>query len=140
MMMPGEMIVSPAFAPIAKALNDGRKLTMRAGGGVAYPKWMTEAVDLGQQYAAVNPTLSPLPIPANVVHELKLQIDGGFNREVLDALIEEVRGLRAEVRGQRSDLVDLPDRINIKLPSEIEMKADGREIRAVIRRDEMLNQ
>ncbi len=136
MMMPGEMIVDPKFAPIAKAINEGR-VQMRAGGGP-----FEELASVVREYVSVNPTLSPFPIPASLVQQLQAEIklSGGFNKETMDVLINEVRGLRSEVRDLRSETSSLADRINIKLPEEIELKVEGRDLRRVIRRDELLDQ
>lgn len=137
MMMPGEMVVDPKFAPIAAAINEGR-IRMMAGGGRVDPFQQVIHLATTYQREALNP--GGLPIPAGVVQQIQMELNGGFNKETFDALIEEVRGLRAEVRDLRSETIGLADRINIKLPEEIELKAEGRELRTVIRRDELLDQ
>lgn len=137
MMMPGEMIVEPQYAPLARAINEGR-LRMLAGGGSATPNYMTDLIRVVKQYVDVNPTFSS--VPANIVRDLQLQQAGGVSREEFAALIDEVRRTNQKLDQLTGETRDIPDRINLNLPEQIELKAEGRDIRAVIRRDQLSDQ
>jgi hypothetical protein len=101
MMMPGEMIVEPRFAPIAAAINEGR-VRMLAGGGRIDPFQHVVEIAAQLQRDGLNP--GGLPIPASVVQQVRMEISGGFNKEVLDALIDEVRGLRVEINEMKAEV------------------------------------
>lgn len=64
----------------------------------------------------------------------------GFNKESFDALIDEVRMLREDVKSVRRETRDLAERIKINIPSTIEIKASGRDLKTSIRLDEESNQ
>ncbi len=122
---PGERIVPAAFSPLARAINEGKiqgethevfvgfegrprgSAMFRAGGGPLVRKdYLAELMSTVREYVQVNPTFSSFPLPSSVIESVRLQMQstGGFNKEVMDALIEEVRGLREEVRGQTSEI------------------------------------
>ena len=125
MLTPGERIVPAAFSPLARAINEGKiqgethevfvgfegrprgSAMFRAGGGPLVRKdYLAELMSTVREYVQVNPTFSSFPLPSSVIESVRLQMQstGGFNKEVMDALIEEVRGLREEVRGQTSEI------------------------------------
>lgn len=55
-------------------------------------------------------------------------------------LIDEVRRLNEKMDQNMKETRDLADRINLKIPQSIELKASGRDLKKAIRFDEESNQ
>ncbi len=134
MMMPGEMIVEPKFAPIAKAVNEGR-VRMLAGGGPVVQDWMGDIVSVVRQYVQVNPSFSVVPLPAKLVEQLKAEVslNGGFNKETMDALIDEVRNLRNEVGEMKTEIRSQTASIDDQTTAVRDLQS----VQAVIDREEL---
>ena len=63
-----------------------------------------------------------------------------MTRDEFNVLIDEVRRLNEKMDLNTRETRDLPDRINLKIPQTIEVKAAGRDLKKVIRFDEESNQ
>lgn len=65
---------------------------------------------------------------------------GGVSRDAFNVLIDEVRRLNEKMDQNTKETRDLADRINLKIPQSIELKASGRDLKKAIRFDEESNQ
>ncbi len=123
-MMPGEMVVAPQFAPIAKAINEG-KLRMKASGGVV--SGMEGLASMLREYQEQGLIPGTVRLPASVVEALQLNLTGGVSRSEFAELVNEVRKTNQKLDGLTGETAGLANRL--KFPDSIPAIIDREELR-----------
>lgn len=65
---------------------------------------------------------------------------GGVSHDEFNVLIDEVRRLNDKMDQNTKETKDLADRINLKIPDKIELRAKGRDLRETLKRDDRTKQ
>lgn len=122
-MMPGEMVVAPQYAPIAKAVNEGR-LRMMATGGVV--SGMEDLFTVLREYRGSGLTPGLITLPAEVIQKIEASF-GGVSGEEFGELITEVRKMNDRLIDLTAETAGLGERL--RFPESLPAIIDREELR-----------